>query len=74
MDNWIQIGSRYLNLANVNEVRVQEQPREAHVFFAGGGALQLDEDDTLALVNLLQEEVTIARPVRKTISAPIRQS
>ena len=73
MDNWIQIGSRYLNLTNVTEVRIQDQPREAHIFFVGGGVLQLDEDDTLALVNLLQEEATIARPVRKTISAPISQ-
>ena len=70
MDNWVQIGSRYLNLTNVTEVRMQDHPREAHVFFVGGGVLQLDEDDSLALIGLLQEEVTIARPVRKTISAP----
>jgi hypothetical protein len=71
--HWIQIGTRYLNLANVIEVRIEDQPRQAHVFFAGGGVVELDEEDTLALISFLDETAVIAQPVRRSVSAPVSQ-
>jgi hypothetical protein len=70
MNTWIQLGVRYVNLDNVTEVRIEEMPRKAHLFFVSGGVLELDEDDTRALEGLLQQEAIVAHPVRRTISAP----
>lgn len=74
MDGWIRIGSRYINLANVTEVRIQDRPRQARAFFIGGGMLELDEDDTPTLDSYLQENVELARPARRTVSAPRQHS
>lgn len=73
MSNWVKIGSRYLNLANVTEVRMQDQHRQAFVYFVGGGALQLDEDDAETLEAFLADQATIAEMPHRTISAPEHQ-
>ena len=70
MNTWIQIGFRYVNLDNVTEVRIEEGLRRAHLFFVGGGALELDEDDTQELESFLQQEAVITHAVRRTVSAP----
>lgn len=58
---WIRIGTRYINLANVIEAHVREMPlgtpRGAQVFFVGGSAVELDEDDTRSLLTRLADLV-----------------
>ena len=69
MDNWIKIGNRYINLDNVTEVRVRDQPRTARVYFTGGGIADLDEDDTSALLSVLNDR-TLMPKARKIVAGP----
>ncbi|MEZ4573026.1 MAG: hypothetical protein R2849_22440 [Thermomicrobiales bacterium] len=65
--NWIHLGTRYLNLDNITEVHLQDQHRQAYVFYAGGGALQLDQDDARALEAFLKEQATVIEALPRTI-------
>ncbi|HUZ02275.1 MAG TPA: hypothetical protein VMU89_18155 [Thermomicrobiaceae bacterium] len=68
MTEWVRIGSRFINLANVVEVHLNERPLLAQVFYAGGGSVDLQEDDAESLRTLLDERVVqIAEPHRRII-------
>jgi hypothetical protein len=70
MDNWIKLGPRYINLANVAEVHLRERPRTAHVFFVGGAGAELDEDDTRSLLGILEQHALIADEVHRRVIPP----
>jgi hypothetical protein len=70
MDDWIKVGLRYINLANVTEVHVRERPLTARVFFTGGGVAELDEDDAHALLGVLDQHARIPEGTRRTIIPP----
>lgn len=70
MAEWVKIGSRYINLDNVAEVRVNEGLRVSRLYFVGGGVEDLDEDDTDILVAFLVEQVKEPQEPHRTILAP----
>ncbi len=70
MNEWVKVGTRFLNLSNVTEVRVHEQPRFARVFFVHGATFDLDEDDTDVLLTALNERVGAASETHRTVIAP----
>jgi hypothetical protein len=59
--NWARVGSRYINLANVIEIRFREMPlgtlRLAHIFFVGGANLELHDEEAEALRTQLVERL-----------------
>lgn len=71
MTSWIKIGSRYINLDQVLEIRVHERPRFARIHFAGGSPpIDLDEDDSATLIAILEEQSLQPTEVHRTIIAP----
>lgn len=70
MSEWVKIGSRYLNLGNVAEVRLHEQPRFARIYFSHGAAVDLDEDDSETLLNVLAERALDTSEKHRAILAP----
>jgi hypothetical protein len=67
---WVKIGLRFVNLANVGEVHVRERPRVALVHFVGGGRMELDEDDTAVLLSVLEQRAIVPDAARRTVLAP----
>lgn len=69
MSDWIKIGPRFINLNNVTEVRVHDHPRFARLYFTHGASVDLDEDDTDALLTALGERVSAIVEPRRTFVA-----
>lgn len=69
---WVKVGLRFVNLANVTEVHVRERPHVALVHFVGGGRVELDEDDTAALLNVLEQRAVVPDTARRTVLAPAK--
>jgi hypothetical protein len=67
MAAWIRIRHRYINLENANEVRYDERVRKAVVFFAGGGSLELDDEDALDVIAELDRQAVIPTEVHRTV-------
>lgn len=70
MSEWIKIGTRFLNLSNVAEVRLHEQPRFARIYFIHGATVDLDEDDSEILLNVLAERAVDTTETHRSIVAP----
>ncbi len=70
MSDWVKIGTRYINLSNVTEVRVHEQPQFARIYFTNGATIDLDEDDSEILLLALRERLSTAAETPRTIIAP----
>ncbi len=70
MGDWIKIGTRYINLSTITEVRLHEQPRFARIYFMHGATADLDEDDTDALLMALGERVQNQAEPRRTVVTP----
>jgi hypothetical protein len=71
MTDWIKIGTRYVNLINVTEVRIHEQPRFARIYFTTGATVDLDEDDTEVLLLSLAEQVVNPAATRRTVISQV---
>jgi hypothetical protein len=67
VDDWVKIGLRYINLANICEVHLRERPRSAKVFYVGGGHAELDEDDTLAVMAVLDARAIVPEEGHRTV-------
>ena len=72
MDNWIKLGLRYINLANVAEVHLRERPPTAHLFFVGGAGAELDEDDTRSLLGYLEQHAVMPDETHRRVIPPPR--
>lgn len=70
MATWIQLHSRFINLANVCEVRFDEHLTSATIYFVGGGVLEVDEDDANGLDEVLRQVTSPVEPSHKTIVPP----
>jgi len=70
MSDWVKVGTRYVNLNNVTEVRIHEQPRFVRIYFAHGATVDLDEDDSEILLLALAERITKPAETHHTIVAP----
>ncbi len=71
MSEWIKVGSRYINLNNVTEVRLHERPQFARLYFTNGATVDLDEEDSATLLVMLGERVmTLPEVHRKVIATP----
>jgi hypothetical protein len=66
---WVKIGARYINLANVCEVLVDERLRTARVIFTGGGQADLRDDDAGDLVDLLQRTARMPEEPHRVVFA-----
>jgi hypothetical protein len=69
---WVKVGLRFMNLDNVTEVHVRERPHVALVHFAGGGRVELDEDDTAVLLSVLEQRAAVPEAARRTVLGPQR--
>jgi hypothetical protein len=67
MADWVKIGTRYFNLENVCELHVRMRPRSAKLFFVGGGVVDLDEDDTDAIVSVLDAVAVLPEGGHRTV-------
>jgi hypothetical protein len=71
MNGWVVVGNRYVNLANVNEVIIDDRLRIARLFFVGGGTVELREDDARDLQTALGRIATdIVDPHRTVFVMP----
>jgi hypothetical protein len=70
MDAWITIGSRYINLQNVCEVRFDDHLHAAFVFYIGGGSIELRDDDASDLRAYLVQRALIPESPHRTVFAP----
>jgi hypothetical protein len=74
MANWVRIGSRIINLENVTEVRFHDRSRIARVYYVGGGAVELEDDEADELRVLREGVATEPEPEHRTISTPLAGS
>jgi hypothetical protein len=59
MGDWIKLGDRYVNVEQINEVRVHRQLHSMHVFFVGGAVLELRDEDADDLEAMITQKASI---------------
>lgn len=70
MADFVRIGDRYINLDNVADVRVNPRMRVLHVFYAGGGTMELTDDEADDLIAVLERRVTDVPEAHRRVFAP----
>ena len=70
MTDWVRIGSRYINLANVIEVRASERPAIAQIVFVGGGTIELRDDEAQQMHSLLDGQALRLESVHRRVIGP----
>ena len=70
MTEWVRVGSRYVNLANVVEVHAGDRPPVAQIFYIGGGTLELRDEDADLLRALLEERALALESPHRRVIAP----
>ena len=70
MTDWVKIGQRYVNLANVCEVRFDEHERSARLIYAGGPVETINEDDVLDLRDALLQRADAPEEPHRTVFLP----
>lgn len=70
MHDWVKIGNRYINLANVCEVQMNERVRTARLLFVGGTTDVIDDDEAADLRDVLIRLATIADQQHRTVFTP----
>jgi hypothetical protein len=69
MSDWLRIGSRYINLSTVCEVRFDERSRTVHVFLVSGGTIELRDEDAADLLAVLARVAPSTEEPHRTVFA-----
>jgi hypothetical protein len=70
MTDWVKIGRRYVNLANVCEVRFDEHDRSGRLVYSGGLVETVDDDEATDLRDALLRRAAAPEEPHRTVFAP----
>ncbi|HET9014677.1 MAG TPA: hypothetical protein VFN57_03720 [Thermomicrobiaceae bacterium] len=68
--DWVRIGSRFINLSNVIEVRASERPAIVQIVFIGGGSIELRDDEAQQLHSLLDGQALRLESAHRRVIGP----
>ncbi len=70
MEEWIKVGQRFVHLATVCEVQLDEHASTARILYAGGGITLLHDDEARDLRDMLLRHATVPDEPHRTVFVP----